>query len=226
MSKLKALITIGATAALAASVAFAAAPATAAPAASKPSAVSNSGDGYVIINAQEGVKGANGSTFYPTGPLGNDTLVVIAEPDGSLPNGLTESTLKALTTERKVQRAVANPDAVASPMAGTLYAYAATSAGWSGDYTGGSHIGTDWSARIQYNFWAAAGSSQTNVGQGLGYYQGYNGGSFGVWSQWYNLGSATSSGGGTNVPWGNVAAVAKFHAKCATTTACGGYFQN
>lgn len=43
--------------------------------------------------------------------------------------------------------------------------------------------------------------------QGQGYYTGYNGGSFGLWSAWYGLGCGKS--GGFNVPWDNVTAYPK-----------------
>lgn len=78
---------------------------------------------------------------------------------------------------------------------------------------------------MTYNFNVTFGSNQSAGGQGLGYYQGYNGSEFGVWSKWYGLGIATSgSNGGATVPWGEVLAVAKFKARSNTIHAATGYF--
>jgi hypothetical protein len=87
-----------------------------------------------------------------------------------------------------------------------------------------SIIGTDWSARAQYNFDTANGFSQTAVGLGKGHYQGYNGSTFGVWTTYYGVGSADDGGGGASVPWGEVADNEGFKAECATTTICWGDF--
>lgn len=46
---------------------------------------------------------------------------------------------------------------------------------------------------------------------GQGWYTGYNGGSFGLWSEWYSLGCGKS--GGAQVPWDNVSAYPKVMAK-------------
>jgi len=198
--------------------------------------------GYVVVQASEGIAGKGGAVFYPTGPISSDTLVVIAEPDGSLPGGLTEDRLREMVADRKAQgsaasktfesavamdpvQASAQSGAVTS-LAATQYGYGASSSiDWSGAWTGGGKIGLTDTATASYSFLAAAFTSQRNVAQGLGYYRGYNGSQFGTWSAWYNLGSATAStAGGGAVPWGNVSAVSKLRAKCATTTICGGYF--
>ncbi|MGV8880842.1 MAG: hypothetical protein ACOH19_01700 [Rhodoglobus sp.] len=185
--------------------------------------------GYVIVGTESAVE-TGGATFYPTGEISDDTLVVIANPDGSLPNGLTEETLTAVVAERRAAEAAGTAlpdtsdisDGVVARLTG---AYSATSAGWSSPYTGGSLIGIDDSSVAGYGFNVAPNSSQVNVGSGLGYYRGYNGSEFGIWATWYNLGSASDgTPGGSTVPWGNVAATTQFRAQCATTTVCGGYF--
>lgn len=52
-----------------------------------------------------------------------------------------------------------------------------------------------------YNFSVNQGGARVSF-QGLGYYKGYNGSDFGLWSKYYLINSGTS---GTNsVPWGNV----------------------
>ncbi len=209
---------------------------SAGPASAAVNDVANS-EGYVIVEASQGITTEDGATFYPTGPIRSDTLIVIAEPDGSLPDGLTEAKLSEIVAQQRAQQrpaaterlgftvATDNTDAAAGPsLTAAKRAYAATSAGWSSEFTGGSVFGFDWSATVQYNFWAAGFTSQRNAGQGLGYYRGYKGGTYGIWSQWFYLGSATSSGGGSSVPWGNVIGTAKFKARCSTSTLCTGYF--
>ena len=241
------LMLMGSTPAMSAPSATAPAPADTA--ASEAAAVQAADEaGYLIVEASEGIPATGGATFYPTGEIDDDTLVVFAEPDGSLPGGITEAQLSAIVAQgdsissdgadslgftlegdslvADEDSAVLSTSAVASPSAVLAsHAYAATSASWSSAYTGGSVIGINDAATVQYTFTASAFTSQRNVGQGLGYYRGYNGSQFGTWAKWYSLGSGTSSSaGGAAVPWGNAAGVAKFMGKCATTTACGGYF--
>lgn len=57
-----------------------------------PTAADSGSGGYVIVHPTE----TSGGTFYPTGSIDSDTTVVIAEPDGSLPGGLTEDQIAAL----------------------------------------------------------------------------------------------------------------------------------
>lgn len=49
--------------------------------------------GYIIVNGSDADPGAGGM-FYPTGPIAPETLVVIANADGSLPGGMTEQELQ------------------------------------------------------------------------------------------------------------------------------------
>lgn len=182
--------------------------------------------GYVIVYPASSK--SSDVTFYPTGPIDASTLVVVAEPDGSLPGGMSESDI-AIVVEKLRDgdeiRSEARSTAEAVPMV-TQWAYAATAAAWSGAYNG-TNLATGWGGTAWYGFNAASGTSQRNVGQGLGYYRGYNGSVFGLWGVYYNLGSATaSSNGGMSVPWDNVLATQKFKAKCATTQVCGGYYWN
>lgn len=183
--------------------------------------------GYVIVNPSAAVHNADGRTFYPTGPVSDDTLVVIPQPDGTLPNGLTKAKLDAMQAQAKSEgtTVVAQLEKQAALLAApTKYGYGATSVDWSPAVNGASKIGLTEATRITYSFEAAWGTSQQNAGRGIGYYKGYNGGSFGTWSAWYGLGSAGTGGHSQDVPWGNVAAVMQFSAKCATSTGCSGYF--
>jgi hypothetical protein len=85
-------------------------------------------------------------------------------------------------------------------------------------------IGGGWSNSIQrravhnhptskYYYWDVDPiASGTVCTQGTGWYTGYNGGSFGLWKNWYGLGCGTS-GAGVYVPWDNVMAYPEFMAK-------------
>lgn len=174
--------------------------------------------GYVIVQTSDAVVSSDGSMFIPISSYKEGDLVVIADSLGNLPVGLTEQKLAQMTSSSTF----VPPRSTRASYA--YYAYSTNN--WSNAYSGWSAIGFNSSATVRYNFAAAGGTSQVNAGQGLGYYLGYNGSQYGVWSQWYNLGVASENGGGASVPWGNVAAVTKFRAKCATSTICGGYFWN
>ncbi len=199
------------------------------------------GDGYVIVNPGSAEQ-VGDSTFYPTGPISDDTLVVIPDAQGNLPGGLTKATLKSAVAQLHSQGTVtsslgvdvagaatsaapsattpsAQPDAVA---AGTYYSWSATSAGYSRSYVGGTIIGADWSATARYNFDAADGFTGFAVGLGKGHYRGYNGSTFGTWTTYYGVGN--SDGPGAFVPWGEVLDNEGFEAQCAQSTICWGSF--
>jgi hypothetical protein len=201
-------------------------------------------DGYVIVHPSDSVTTKDGSTFYPTGPISSDTLVVIAEPDGSLPGGLTEDQYKQVAAQRKSLGSVSDDglgfnvsslgiaETPAAQQPETVqddnmpYAYEGHSTvNWSQAFIGGSHIGLNWSELLYYRFNVNAFTNQSNAGLGLGFYQGYNGSDFGVWSSWYNLGISDShTTGGAGVPWGNVSANGEFKTKCGLSTICGGHW--
>lgn len=195
------------------------------------------GDGYVIVDPGKKVVAANGATFYPTGALDSETLIVIPNDDGTLPGGLKESELKTLVAEaRSRSHVMANvarvtltsvtpemsPASMSSAMAS--FTYAASSTGWSTQYYGSSKIGASSTTKMRYWFNANSGGAQ-NSGSGWGHYTGYNGGVFGLWSVYYNLGTTPAGGEKMfDVPWGNVMDITRFRARCATTTVCGGYW--
>ncbi len=193
------------------------------------------GDGYVVVDPSTAVH-TDGATFYPTGPISSDTLVVIPDASGQLPGGLTpdqfSAKIAALRASGAQSETISAPATAASAKAKLSpdsalvnnYAWGATSAGYSGPYQGDSVIGTDWSTYIPYNFDSLEGFNQLAVGLGRGHYMGYNGSSFGIWTVYYSLGSADSNGGGASVPWGNVADYMYFEGQCVTSTICGGYF--
>ncbi|MDR0504633.1 MAG: hypothetical protein LBG70_02340 [Bifidobacteriaceae bacterium] len=55
-----------------------------------------------------------------------------------------------------------------------------------------------------YSWQLVPGTNQQACLQGQGWYVGYNGSTFGVWSRWYNLGCGTKNT--ASVPWGEVSA--------------------
>lgn len=201
--------------------------------------------GYVVVDPSQAEATSNG-TFYPTGAVDADTLVVIPNADGSLPAGVTQAKLDAIHSQLNTAAGVkaaeqlgytvagpgaakssgASTNAVASPSATQAsHAYSASSAGFSRAFAGPNIIGTTATTTVNYNFSIGQGFDQFVAGQGLGYYRGYNGSEFGTFSKYYTLNSATptTAGGGT-VSWGNVAAQTQFKARCAKSTICGGTF--
>ena len=185
--------------------------------------------GYIVVGPSD-AQVAGDATFYPTGPISDDTLVVIKDSDGNLPGGLTTSDLQTLVQQKRAGTLTTSadettaPSSVVTPLT-TYYSWSATSFQWSGSYAGGSLIGWDDSATATYYFRTKDATSETAAGDGIGYYRGYNGSTFGTWSSWYALGNAGTSGHTkAGIPWGNVAAVKKFEALCTTSTACFGDF--
>jgi hypothetical protein len=178
--------------------------------------------GYIIVYPAD-AETYDGATFYATGPISSDTLVVVAEPDGTLPGGTTEADIAAMIATSRSDRSFSSQGSLSPLLLG--WPYAALSSGWSGTYNYSPAYLAGPGGVAYYNFDVEPSTSQTNAGQGLGYYRGYNGTTFGLWAAWYGLTAATSSstGGGTT-PWDNVSAYQKFHAKCAKTTACSGRY--
>ncbi|WZH36478.1 MAG: hypothetical protein PIR02_17255 [Microbacterium enclense] len=184
--------------------------------------------GYVLLDRSEGER-VGDAVFYPTGPVSDETVVVVKDADGSLPNGLTEETLArevaAIRAGVGSASVPADDRGAASPLAADSYAWGATSAGYSDPFRGGSAIGWDDSATVSYSFFTNPGYNQRASGEGLGFYRGYNGSEFGTWQKYYYVGTGGSTGAGGSVPWGNTAATKYFRAICTQTVACGGYFQ-
>ena len=224
------MLTIITTPFIAAALTLSASPAMAAP--------DTEPDGYVIVDLDEATTTSDGATFYPTGEISDDTIVVIPEADGSLPGDLTIPELEDLVEQARSNPSLDETSSLVLPettsgadvaaRAAQSFAYSGNSASsWGAISTGRSIVGYNDSSTAQYNFSVAVGTAQQNAGQGRGYYRGYNGSTFGTWSQFYNVGTATkNAGAGAAVPWGNTASTAQFRAKCGTSTLCGGYFNN
>ena len=192
---------------------------------------------YVILdpNGPDAVTTAEG-VFMPMGPIDKDTLIVVENPDGSLPGGMSMSDVAALARARAAGDVAAmtslafdaDPTAVAAAgnvTAAAAYSYAAAPNIWTAPYRGTNIIGTNSSVRVYYSFSVTPATNQQAAGQGTGYYVGYNGSQFGTWMKWYGLGIASDgSNGGGSVPWGNVAATAQFRAMSTVLHGAFGYF--
>ena len=57
--------------------------------------------GYVVAKPQRNSQRSDGTMFFATGPVDADTLVVIPNPDGSLPGGLSISEMNKTVQEAK-----------------------------------------------------------------------------------------------------------------------------
>ncbi len=169
-------------------------------------AASGSRPVYVVaIHGPGVVHQADGTAFYPTGKLAAGTIMVIPNEDGTLPGGMSISEIARRANSSTTMAAAS------SCLGGT---YLTTLNTWTSVQTAtncvviGSSTGT-----VSYWFGIAPGTNGSALGQGLGYYQGYNGSTFGIWAKWYGLGMASDGlPGGATLPWVNVAANPKFMA--------------
>ncbi|MCI9872816.1 hypothetical protein [Arthrobacter humicola] len=93
--------------------------------------------------------------------------------------------------------------------------------GWSGSIRRNtSFIG---SGGKVYN-WYMDGATGTSVcAQGVGYYQGYYGSSFGIWRTWYDIGCGRAAT--IRVPWDGVSAYPEFNVRSITYTWGFGQFE-
>lgn len=189
----------------------------------------------IIVDPEgSGVVRRGDATFYPTGPIGQDDVVVILDDKGKIPGGASIAALREWIASGREGPAPSTSGEVVEtrnrmviPLAGCGgVSYAAAPYVWSREYSYCSSIaGATASTRVSYVFSVTDGSNQEASGLGQGWYQGYNGSQFGVWSAWYGLGIADgASNTGALVPWGNVWAVPKFKAMSTMLAGAFGYF--
>ena len=161
----------------------------------------------------------DGTQFFETGVVSDSTLIIIPEADGSLPGGMTAQEIQ----QHALSARSGQPSTVTQRS--SWRTYSAAPYAWSFEYSGTNIFGSSWETRVSYGFTVTEGTNQMACGQGLTYYRGYNGSSFGVWSKWVGLGCAVSNspswGGGS---WGNVAATAKFKAQSVVPHVAVGQF--
>lgn len=138
-----------------------------------------------------GIEHEGDATFYPTGPIDEDTVVVIPSESTGAEGGFST-------------KACAPRSFLAPPLKWSA-AVKATCSYW----------GTKESVKKTYSWSVVPGSNQHACTQGLGFYRGYNGSQMGVWAKWYNLGCGTQ--GANAVPWGNTAADPQMKGKSTST---------
>jgi hypothetical protein len=183
------------------------------------SALLAQGPGYVIVNpVGAGVSHVGTSTFYPTGAVSSDTLIIIPADDGTLPGGLTVKQAQSIIAKQGVaglRSAVQSGPAAVTPMLTGGQSWLAPVPGqWGPTYTYNVAMWGSPGIHMSYTFAVTEGTNQQAAGMGLGYYVGYNGSTLGTWAKYYGLGVASDgSVGGAVVPWGNVLAHAKFYAR-------------
>lgn len=175
------------------------------------------GDGYVIIDTTtaRSVRSDRGD-FYPTGRLSPSTTVVITDDDGSLPAGLTRAAIKDAVSNNRSLSSVA-AEQMETSAACSPCSFSASPFSWA-SYSDGIGHSAGYGGRMAYNFRVQVGTNQRAVGQGRGFYRGYNGGEMGVWAGWYGLGQSTGwVTAGAYVPWENTIATKRFMVKSSTT---------
>ena len=162
------------------------------------------GNGFIVVDPNgPGVVHQGDATFIPTGPLDANTRIVVKNDDGTLPGGQTLSGLSNSATSG------------ITPMywCGS-FSYMSAPYTWTAPLVSQCALFGSPGLQLSYTFTVTAETNQMAEAQGLGFYTGYNGSEFGVWQQWYNLGTADSTSlGGWTVPWGNVEAYPKFRAR-------------
>ena len=193
-----------------------------------PVAVAKEADeaGYIVVPASDSFP-YEGGTMYPTGPISEDTLVVIQNPDGSLPGGLTKSSLEAhVAAVRSGQVVASKTEGQATPMTSMIWNPSA-GGGWGSAVNVGSLIGWDAGARAGYSYSTYANTAAS--GNGLGYeYKCTSSTYCGQVSAYYFVGFADQSNNywsQGSAPWGHVAANRMFMGRCTQTIVCGGTAQ-
>jgi hypothetical protein len=168
--------------------------------------------GYVIVDVSSAVQ-VGDRVFYPTGPIDADTVVVIPGPDGSLPGGMTEAQLAAVVAHQIIPISPYTVTGWAAPGGGG-YGPISTAA----NYVIGTSSDTKWGYSFNVNGDVALSGA---TGVALGFYEGYNGSTFGTWQAWYSLGFVGVGGSSptTYVPWGTTCAYPKFQAASALASA-------
>ncbi|OJU41224.1 MAG: hypothetical protein BGN97_15895 [Microbacterium sp. 69-10] len=188
--------------------------------------------GYIIVPAADAFP-YEGGTMYPTGPISADTLVVIQNPDGSLPDGLSVPAIEAAVAAKRqggdpaaaaAAVAAAKPQGVSPALTAAVGWYPGANGGWSRAFTVGSLIGWDKTARAGYSYSTYIYTDAS--GNGLGYeYKCVSSTYCGQVSAYYWVGFADYRTGyisGGSVPWGNVAANRMFMGRCVSVYTCGG----
>lgn len=194
---------------------------------------------FVLDETAPGVEHVGDSTFYPLPEGYEDATVVTAEVAadlgvdsvGAISNQEAKALRRSLADNPKVQVSTTEDDAAARlEMSSPLTDASISATAWTSFFVPPGGAYGLWAQRNTAVFpigdirqpytWQMHPASNAQVcGQGIGWYRGYNGGSFGTWSAAYNLGCG-ATGTGT-VVWDNVIAYPKFRAKASYTLISG-----
>jgi hypothetical protein len=181
---------------------------------------------FVVSETAVAPEAEGAATFIPLPENARQSLVVLPEVARKLdlkPGKVAKSDEARVFGELGSPGGKKKSEPTVTPMANSDYTnfYAPIGGGWSGEIRRNtSFIG---SAGHYYNWYMDGSSSTTVCGQGVGYYQGYNGGSFGLWRAWYDVGCGRAAT--VRVPWDNVSAYPAFNVRSISWTGGFGQFQ-
>lgn len=196
------------------------------------------GDGYVVVypvsdTPPEGEE----ADLLPTGEIDDDTLVIVANADGTLPLGLEPEELveaHAVVNERFPRGAsdelvlnllesegfdIESASGEVGVQNSTCKSFIPGLSKWGPASTSSVAVFGRPGTQVNYRFWPTFAVGQSLiVGQGIGFDQN----TAGQVRRWYNLGSAyTGATQSRNVPWGNNAATPQFRAQSVNIGASG-----
>ena len=188
-------------------------------------------DGIFVISENAAhSETVDGATFYPLPDDAKNSLIVLPEVAKDvhvLPGKVAkseETRIRSKITDRaKLSTETTELTPTITPMASTSLTsfWVPIGNGWTGEIRGNTYLMG--SAGKTYSWFMDGSSNTTACAQGVGYYQGYNGSSFGLWRAWYDIGCGRSAVVG--VPWDNVSAYPTIRARSISWTGGFGQFQ-
>lgn len=179
---------------------------------------SKEGDSVFVFDAEAVTPVAVGSeVFYPTGEVDPDTLIVIPDDKGNYPGGRSASELATVIHDEGLA-ALESLDQAPIEVTPTAFikslSFAIPPMGTSATYESTTGYISD--TTVYYDFSTVPGANTSAHGYGRGFYRGYNGSDFGVWSTYRWVGYSTGSTVGKSVVWENVLAYKRFYAKTSS----------
>lgn len=187
------------------------------------------GEDVVIIYPKSNIP-ANGAEqdYFPIGPIDDDTFIIVADENGSLPGGLDQDYIDSLAAsnalslenlqneEAFLENDDHNMDASSTsiqPASTCSTATGVPGAGWGGVQSPTYVMSGDPARRMGYTHQIAPGTNQSGIVRGLGHARDSNGNYGRIWS---NFGATGSNPRTDSVVWGAVAAYP--HLQAQTTS--------
>lgn len=227
--KVRTVISMAAAAVVLASELALPAAASAASTSATAAAPTTTGQGIFVLGSPS-TRTPEGTQFYAIPDEYRDALVIAPDvaadlhlPPGPVPNSdVPEVTAKVAAVEEVSRKSGSKSPAssfTTMDASSTSFTYGPGTA-WLGPYQRNTARA---GCCYHYYSWYVDPSINTDAClQGQGWYTGYNGGSFGLWSGWYSLGCGKS--GGATVPWDNVSSYPKVMARSMYGYYGGGVF--